>query len=303
MNKKHALIVGDGWVANARHKPAFKKLNISYDATDTNSNSKVFPTHNVYDFALISTPPKERLRAFEKVLSLGVTTVFFEKPLAHCIEDANKIASLVKQHNIAARSCHNFLFSNVGRAILGDSGYTNAVFYQLNRSDRVLPKWIKSLPFGIGLDEFPHMGYLSRAMFPEDGLQNSALHYLEDAKSSCNKWCITYCSAKGFVYCDLWRDTVYISKPVAQADYWQYKEEFFECTQRIKSLVKKVYSRAIKRKGHDFGTLLMWKRFTRSSLNNEEARLTSIELSTQILHDYLSMQYTRKGRDDSLPCK
>ena len=289
-NKQHALIVGDGWVANARHKPALARLNITFDVYDIASGNQTRLHGNDYSFVIICTPPQARLEAFKAVIKLGVNRVYFEKPLAHSLDDAEAILNLVRKNKIDARSCHNFIFAQVGQAILSDVQFNDVVFYQLNRPDRNLPKWVEKLPYGIGLDEFPHMGYLSQAIFPDDGMLSSGLHYIENKNSPINKWSISYTSQRGYVYCDLWRDAVYVNKSQAQSAYWQYKEEWGECKQRLSSLFAKIKSKLVSKQGYDFGTNLMWEKFVYSSLTEKESELTSIELSVKILRNYFSLK-------------
>ena len=284
---KHALIIGDGWVANNRHKPAFAKLGVKYHAYDIKHHENKVLQNNNYDFALLSTPPQSRLATLKACINAGIKTIFLEKPLAHTLSDAEEIKSLIDANGISARSCHNFLFSRVGNAILNAKDIRTIVFYQLNRADRQFPAWIYQLDHGIGLDEFPHMGYLARAISREHGLLDPKIRYIDDALSSVNKWQIEYSCNDGFVTCDLWRDAVYINIASEQRPYWQYKEEWNEGKTRITSVVHRVFSRLVRRIPNDFGTNQMWKCFLNNTLSDEQNKLTSIDLSLEILNDFL----------------
>lgn len=286
MFNKKALIIGDGWVANNRHKPVLKMLGIDYKVYDP--KYVVDETIGVeFDFALICTPPQSRVTALRMCIDKGISQIFIEKPIANSVEDAREILKLKEDNKLKIRSCHNFIFSNVGRCILQQDRFQMVNFFQLNRSDRVLPKWVYELNYGIGLDEFAHMGYLARSISPEKGLLDDGINYFENDKSSINKWVIQLINENGEYHLDLWRDSVYFNKAKSQKKYWQYIEEWSEIGQRFKSLLNVAFNRLIFRKSNDFGTKLMWEKFLSNSLNEKEEKLTSIEMSEKILLDFL----------------
>lgn len=279
-----ALIIGDGWVANNRHKPALAKLGVSVLAYDKKRPCSI---DGEFDFAVICTPPQDRLTAIKLAAKYGIKQIYLEKPIATTIDEANEILQYCRENGVSGRSCHNFLFGNVGNEILNSINIKNVVFTQLNRCDRLLPKWVTEIPFGISLDEFPHFGYLARAIYPDSGLRSAEAIVSDSTISVVNRWQIEFTSKKGFVVCDLWRDQVYISSGVKQIPYWQYKEELSEGLQRIRSVLKRVLTRILFKRANDFGTLEMWRSFLTNTLSEEQNYLTSLQLSKDILIDFV----------------
>lgn len=281
------LIIGDGWVANNRHKPALKRIGIFFDVIDIkNKDSK---PQGGYDFALLCVPPQDRLAATRQCLELGINKFYLEKPISTTTEDAEAILRLINSASGSARHCHNFVFSNVGRHVLASAASAqNVIFTQLNRADRVLPKWVSDLPLGIGQDEFPHIGYLARAFSPELGICDNDIVYIENDNSHVNRWQIEWVDENGYYTADLWRDSVYLSKSQAQHPYWQYKEELHEGVQRIISFAKRACQRVIFKRSNDFGTTDMWRAFIEENLTPQQDRLTSAPFGQTILQDYIA---------------
>lgn len=291
MKLNKAIILGNGWVANARHKPALEKLGIKYDTFDIRDDDEF--TNESYDFAIISVPPQSRLEAVKLCLNAGIKKLFLEKPLAHTLDDGKEIVKKIKESKAQALCLHNFIFSNVGQALihLTAEKVEKAIFIQLNRDDRHLPAWVKELPMGIGLDEFPHMGYLSRAIFEEQGLNDDKVIFIENDNFSCNRWEIQICSQYGWFNCNLWTDSYTLDLACEQKPYWQYIELSAKILQNMKSLLLVSLNKVVLRKNNDFGTNAMWKKMLQNTMSEKEIELTSVDMGYKILQDY----YLKRG--------
>jgi len=285
-----AIILGDGWVANARHKPALDKLSISYDTYDIRTDDDF--CNSGYDFAVVSVPPMSRLHAVKKCLEKGIVRLYLEKPLAHTIEDAKEIIKLIGDYNADAYCLHNFAFSEVGKYLLSldRKDIKFSIFTQVNREDRKLPKWIDELPFGIGLDEFPHFGYLSRTLYVDKGLNSDDVIFIEDDKTFNNKWEIAISHQQGWTVCNLWTDSYYTDEAVGQTPYWQYKEVLKRCLYELRSLVKVSINRVILKKSNDFGTNTMWEKLLTNTLSQKEKEVVSLDMGLKILQDYYKVR-------------
>src|SRR5438105_8739782 len=173
-------VIGTGWVAKARHVPAFRRhpnvdIVAVYDRNpDTAkrvaqewrvprsfSDQREFFSQDL-DAVTICTPPWTHAELTCKAFERGLH-VFTEKPMAMNAGDAEAmISASLKAERLLCVS-HNFLFSRSVRQadhlLAKDSGVQYALGLQLSSYRRRLPDWYQELPGGLMLDESPHMIY------------------------------------------------------------------------------------------------------------------------------------------------
>lgn len=173
-------VIGTGWVAGARHVPAFRRHpDVDVVAVlDRNSGRAQAAAHRWrvplwfsdekeffsqdLDIVTVCTPPWTHAELACSALSTGLH-VFTEKPMAMNEGQAsNMIDASVKANRLLCVS-HNFLFSrSVRRAdnLIGmNPGIQHAFGLQMSSAHRRLPDWYQKLPGGLMLDESPHMIY------------------------------------------------------------------------------------------------------------------------------------------------
>ncbi len=172
-------IVGAGWVATARHIPAFR-LHPAVDLVavcDHNADRarQVSAAHAVpawfddidrfldadLDIVSICTPPWTHAEIAITALSRG-RNVFTEKPMAMDSGDARAMVDAASAADRMLCVSHNLLFSRSVRKagrVLGDRAVTYGIGIQLSSTRRRLPTWHHLLPGGLFTDEVPHMLY------------------------------------------------------------------------------------------------------------------------------------------------
>lgn len=178
-------IVGAGWVATARHIPAFKRAKgceivgivdpkiergrataRRYNIALAVRTLDELLDHRV-DVVSICTPPWTHAELARKALKAGVH-VFTEKPMATTTADAASMLVAAQEARKTLCVSHNFLFSRSARraqkalAARPAERPLHVAAIQLSSSSRRLPSWYERLPGGLFFDEAPHMIYLLR---------------------------------------------------------------------------------------------------------------------------------------------
>jgi predicted dehydrogenase len=175
--------MGTGWVATARHIPAFKRdrrarIVAVFDRDDAKAKNVArqfkAPQHsnNLDDFlrtpiaaVAICTPPMTHAEAIEAALQAG-KHVLVEKPMTLTANEGRALEALANEKGLLLCPSHNFLFSHSVRkveALLrnGEAGTVQwAMGIQLSSWRRRLPTWYGTLPGGLFFDEAPHLLYL-----------------------------------------------------------------------------------------------------------------------------------------------
>lgn len=180
-------IIGAGWVASARHIPAFKRLPAAelhavYDrnrerAEATARRFGIPVSHNDMDAFLsegldivsICTPPWTHCPLALQALQHGCH-VLTEKPMAMSSEEATTMIRAADQAGRTLCVAHNFRFSRSMikvQSLLeqGKVGEIQQVIgLQLSSPSRRLPSWYPRLPGGLFFDESPHLIYLMQRL-------------------------------------------------------------------------------------------------------------------------------------------
>lgn len=180
-------IAGAGWVATARHLPAYLDhpqvdvvavcdRNVERARTLADRGGVPFATdtwdeflRQDLDLVSICTPPFAHAEQAVAALDAGCS-VFLEKPMAVGIESAQTVADAAASSGRLLCVSHNFLFSRSMRRLLrvvesGEAGPIRFVMgVQASSERRRLPAWYGDLPGGLFFDESPHLLYLMAAL-------------------------------------------------------------------------------------------------------------------------------------------
>ena len=178
-------VVGTGWVATARHIPAFKRDGrtnlvalLDRDRSRAESTARRFRIPQSFDsleeflrepldVVSVCTPPWTHASLIEAAVRAG-KHVLVEKPMTLTSEEGRSLEALARKMGVVLCPAHNFLFSrSVQRAksLLrkGEVGEVQwAMGVQLSSWRRRLPAWFDDLPGGLFFDEAPHLLYLMR---------------------------------------------------------------------------------------------------------------------------------------------
>jgi scyllo-inositol 2-dehydrogenase (NADP+) len=189
-------VVGAGWVANARHIPAFQrdsrcKVTAIFDRNQEKAinTARKYGIPTVYlnyqdflnsgiDVVVICTPPMSHTDLAKEAL-LAKKHVLTEKPFSLTVDSGKENEKLAASLNLILFPAHNFLFSrgmikireelqkqDVGK-ILHVSGY------QWSSWSRALPSWYHELPGGLFFDEGPHLMYLMKDLIGEFSISSA----------------------------------------------------------------------------------------------------------------------------------
>jgi scyllo-inositol 2-dehydrogenase (NADP+) len=173
-------VIGTGWVAAARHVPAFRrhpavKVTSVFDRNPEKarraasqwgvahwSSNEVEFFDQSLDMVTICTPPWTHAQLTCAALDRGFH-VFTEKPMAMNSEEAIAMVEAAKKANRLLCVSHNFLFARsvreADRILSRGSEVRYGLALQLSSDRRRLPDWYRQLPGGLFLDESPHMIY------------------------------------------------------------------------------------------------------------------------------------------------
>lgn len=178
-------VVGAGWVATARHIPAFKREpRVVLEAVLDPNSSKAIATakrfriphsfHRIDEFLsqsldLVSlcVPPGQHALLIEASLRAG-KHVLVEKPMTLTAQEGRTLGALASEAGLLLCPAHNLLFSRCVQrteAVLasGEAGHVKwAMGVQMSSWRRRLPSWFDDLPGGLFFDEAPHLLYLLR---------------------------------------------------------------------------------------------------------------------------------------------
>ena len=178
-------VIGAGWVAQARHIPAFRRhpavrVAAVYDAhlerAEATARRFGIPAHHNnmeafleerLDIVSICTPPWTHCALALQSSERGFH-VLTEKPMAMSSEEAARMIETARLSGTSLCVSHNFLFSrsmlSAERLIRrGEVGaIQHVVGLQLSSPKRRLPAWYGDLPGGLFFDEAPHLVYLIR---------------------------------------------------------------------------------------------------------------------------------------------
>ncbi|MGB6838285.1 MAG: Gfo/Idh/MocA family oxidoreductase [Dehalococcoidia bacterium] len=178
-------IVGAGWVATARHIPAFQRdprvrvaalFDLAPGKAGEVARQYRIPSafHDLSEFlatgpdiVAICTPPWTHAPIAVEALHRGCH-VLVEKPMAMSSEEASAMIDAAREGGARLCVAHNFLFSRsmrkalslIERGMVGE--VQHAIALQLSSPRRRLPRWYPDLPGGLFFDESPHMIYLLR---------------------------------------------------------------------------------------------------------------------------------------------
>ena len=191
MNYRHASgqarvgVVGGGWVATARHIPAFQRdgratVEALFDRNRSKAESiakrsripRCFDRLEEFlqeplDIVSVCTPPKAHALLVEAALRAS-KHVLVEKPMTLTSEEGSSLEALAREVGVVLCPAHNFLFSrSMQRAeSLLQKGEAGEVYWamgvQLSSWRRRLPVWLDDLQGGLFFDEAPHLLYLMR---------------------------------------------------------------------------------------------------------------------------------------------
>ncbi len=174
-------IIGAGWVACARHIPAYRRhpqaeLVGIFDRHPERAQAAA-AKHGAAqacasveqlldlrpDVVSVCTPPWTHATVVRDALAAGAH-VLTEKPMAMNEVDAQAMADASRAAGRILTVSHNFLFSRAVRQAdralrkLGSVAYAAGI--QLSSHRRRLPAWYEQLPGGLLFDELPHMVYV-----------------------------------------------------------------------------------------------------------------------------------------------
>ena len=176
-------ILGAGWVAGARHFPAYRKhpdaavvavCDRHLDRATRFAATRAIPYATdqlgaflAQDLDLVSVCTPPFAHSDQAIAALGAGChVFMEKPMAMTPADAGAIAAAAQASGRLLCVSHNFWFARsirrLRRAIAsGEAGPIQSVVgVQASSPRRRLPSWYGRLPAGLFFDESPHLLYL-----------------------------------------------------------------------------------------------------------------------------------------------
>jgi len=196
-------VVGSGWVAQARHIPAWKKAGaqaIYVLTNDLNTNIKTDPnvTHVYHeltpfislemDYISICTPPSHHKKNTIDSLQNGAH-ILLEKPISMNSSEAKEILKeqISSKTQVHIGVSHNLLFSNSVEKALNtlnkpDTGnIIHVSAFQASSFNRRLPVWYESLKGGLFWDESPHILYIIEKIIENPAITRS---YINHSKSN-----------------------------------------------------------------------------------------------------------------------
>lgn len=183
-------LIGAGWVCEARHIPALRRLPgvelvgvVDPDAARAEALAKKFriprwtaaaspdavPWLAEATAVDISVPPRFHHPWMAACLDMG-KDVLIEKPLAMSREEAADLDARVRRGGAMVAVMHNNLFTRSAiraRRLVreGRIGPVAAIqTHLLNSPRRHLPNWYENLPFGLLYDELSHFLYLADSL-------------------------------------------------------------------------------------------------------------------------------------------
>ncbi len=183
-------LIGAGWVCEARHIPALRRLPgvelvgvVDPDAARAEALAKKFriprwtaaATPDAVPWLAeatavdISVPPRFHHPWMAACLDMG-KDVLIEKPLAMSREEAADLDARVRRSGAMVAVMHNNLFTRSAiraRRLVreGRIGPVAAIqTHLLNSPRRHLPNWYENLPFGLLYDELSHFLYLADSL-------------------------------------------------------------------------------------------------------------------------------------------
>lgn len=189
-------VVGTGWVATARHIPAFKRDRravleavLDPNLSKAEATAKRFGIPRSFnhldaflderlDAVALCVPPREHASLIEAALGAG-KHVLVEKPMTMTAEEGKALEAQAEASGLLLCPAHNFLFSrSVERAkslqASGEIGRVeSAMGIQLSSWRRRLPAWFDDLPGGLFFDEAPHLLYLMKHFLGELAVENA----------------------------------------------------------------------------------------------------------------------------------
>ncbi len=179
------VCAGAGWVTGARHLPALKAEPrfevigiVDPDPAKAAAMAAAFalphsgtsldePWTERADCLTVGTPPFSHAASISTALDRGWHCLA-EKPFALPPLEAANLVERARAAGLVLCVVHNFQFSRSGSRLFelvetGKLGTIEAAYaFQLSNPKRRLPRWYKSLPGGLFVDESPHLLYLLR---------------------------------------------------------------------------------------------------------------------------------------------
>lgn len=178
-------IIGRGWVAEARHIPAFRNdkrvtiealMDRDYSKAELTAKKLNIPRYfgdledflqEPLDVVSICTPPMTHSMLIRAALEAG-KHVLVEKPMTMTAGEGAELDKLAADKGLILCPAHNFLYSRAmqeAKKVLLSGGAGEvcwAMGVQLSSWQRRLPTWFNELPGGLFFDEAPHLLYLMR---------------------------------------------------------------------------------------------------------------------------------------------
>ncbi len=221
-------VVGTGWVATARHIPAFKRDGrstivalLDRDRSQAESVARKFRIPQSFnrmedfletplDVVSICTPPWTHAPLVEAAIRTG-KHVLVEKPMTMTSEEGKYLETLARESSVLLCPAHNLLFARSiqrAKSLLerGEAGVVHgAMGVQLSSWLRRLPTWFKELPGGLFFDEAPHLLYLMR-YFLGDLQVEQAWHSTRETDSALptERMETRLCGARGTGHLTMW---------------------------------------------------------------------------------------------------
>jgi len=183
-------MIGAGWVCEARHIPALRRLSnveivgvVDPDETRARAVARKFSLPN-FSAAIsassvpwlaqatavsISTPPRFHHEWMADCLDRG-KDVLIEKPVSLSRAETADLAARAQKSGAMVGVMHNNLFTRSAirtRQLVADGAIgrvTAAHIHLLNSPRRHLPNWYEALPFGLLYDELSHFLYLGDSL-------------------------------------------------------------------------------------------------------------------------------------------
>jgi predicted dehydrogenase len=195
MNKIKAGIIGCGFIAKARHIPAFKKMKNSVElcaVCDLNetlakdaasefhiphaySTTEAMFAREDLDLVDICVPPQIHAAVATEAMNNGCN-VIMEKPMALTMSDCDQMLAASQKYNVKLCTIHNDLFHApflkarrlIDAGAIGDFRGMR-IFFSTPRNDMIdlQDHWYHKLPGGVIGETGPHISYMSAAFLGE----------------------------------------------------------------------------------------------------------------------------------------
>jgi predicted dehydrogenase len=186
MEKIRIASIGSGWVVANRHLPSLsrnKKFEITAIVSNQEDKLKLLSKQykipyylltdaskskewlNLCDAVMIGTDPMSHYKIAKFCLENG-KHVLIEKPFTTSVEESEELVKLAEKKKLKLGIMHNMQFSDAFMKLdkeisKGKIGKIKGLYaFQFGNHTRRLPVWYDKIPWGLFLDESPHLLYL-----------------------------------------------------------------------------------------------------------------------------------------------